>query len=300
MIPPAAAGERRRQPAILGYDPPSTTPAGRRSRPQPGVNSPDEVVPGTTWCRRRRHQVDFAAGHVTSERSHVIVAALTACSATGVTAFASTPASVPAPVRRARTSATPSAYHPTISPGSPSCSRSVLQRPNSPRSWTRKPSRPPPPSHRSPPRSGCGAETTPPARLHRPLRRARLSSAVDPCVPRRPLRHRVLDARRHRRLRQRLRRAAWRGAGVARDRDLFLLHVEPTGRRARGAVDEKVASLERWDADIIGPLVAALGDEPFRVPPARPRHAVRGPDPHVGAGAVPALRCDEPGPGGEY
>jgi 2,3-bisphosphoglycerate-independent phosphoglycerate mutase len=50
------------------------------------------------------------------------------------------------------------------------------------------------------------------------------------------------------------------------DRELFLLHVEATDEAGhQGAVDEKVASLERWDADIIGPLVDALGDEPFRV-----------------------------------
>ena len=50
------------------------------------------------------------------------------------------------------------------------------------------------------------------------------------------------------------------------DRDFFLLHVEATDEAGhQGAVDEKVASLERWDADIIGPLVDALGDEPFRI-----------------------------------
>ena len=50
------------------------------------------------------------------------------------------------------------------------------------------------------------------------------------------------------------------------DRDFFLLHVEATDEAGhQGAVDEKVASLERWDADIIGPLVDALGDEPYRV-----------------------------------
>ena len=50
------------------------------------------------------------------------------------------------------------------------------------------------------------------------------------------------------------------------DRDLFLLHVEATDEAGhQGAVDEKVASLERWDADIIGPLVDALEGEPYRV-----------------------------------
>jgi len=61
---------------------------------------------------------------------------------------------------------------------------------------------------------------------------------------------------------------AQRDAAIASlaDRDLFLLHVEATDEAGhQGAVDEKVASLERWDTDIIGPLVDALGDEPFRV-----------------------------------
>jgi 2,3-bisphosphoglycerate-independent phosphoglycerate mutase len=50
------------------------------------------------------------------------------------------------------------------------------------------------------------------------------------------------------------------------DRDLFLLHVEATDEAGhQGAVHEKVLSLERWDADIIGPLVDALGDEPYRL-----------------------------------
>ena len=49
------------------------------------------------------------------------------------------------------------------------------------------------------------------------------------------------------------------------DRDLFVLHVEATDEAGhQGAVDEKVASLERWDADIIGPLMDALGDTPHR------------------------------------
>jgi 2,3-bisphosphoglycerate-independent phosphoglycerate mutase len=50
------------------------------------------------------------------------------------------------------------------------------------------------------------------------------------------------------------------------DRELFLLHVEATDEAGhQQAIDEKVTSLERWDADIIGPLVDALGDEPFRI-----------------------------------
>jgi 2,3-bisphosphoglycerate-independent phosphoglycerate mutase len=50
------------------------------------------------------------------------------------------------------------------------------------------------------------------------------------------------------------------------DRDLFLLHVEATDEAGhQGAIDEKITSLERWDSDIIGPLVDGLGDEPFRI-----------------------------------
>ena len=62
--------------------------------------------------------------------------------------------------------------------------------------------------------------------------------------------------------------AAQRDAALAslEDRDLFLLHVEATDEAGhQGAIDEKVASLERWDAEIIGPLVAALGDTPYRI-----------------------------------
>ena len=65
--------------------------------------------------------------------------------------------------------------------------------------------------------------------------------------------------------------------------------------RAPGRVDEKVASLERWDADIIGPLVEALGDEPYRML-LLPDHATPCAlaHPHVRSGAVPPLRLDEP------
>ncbi len=50
------------------------------------------------------------------------------------------------------------------------------------------------------------------------------------------------------------------------DRDLFLLHVEATDEAGHaGDAGEKVRALERWDTDIIGPLVDALGDEPYRV-----------------------------------
>ena len=61
---------------------------------------------------------------------------------------------------------------------------------------------------------------------------------------------------------------AQREAAIASlaDREFFLLHVEATDEAGhQGAIDEKVTSLERWDADIIGPLLDALGDEPFRL-----------------------------------
>ena len=97
---------------------------------------------------------------------------------------------------------------------------------------------------------------------------------------------------------------AQREAAIASlaDRDFFLLHVEATDEAGhQGAIDEKVTSLERWDADIIGPLLDALGDEPFRLlllpdhaTPCRVAHA------HLRAGAVSPLRHRPPGAGGEY
>jgi 2,3-bisphosphoglycerate-independent phosphoglycerate mutase len=98
--------------------------------------------------------------------------------------------------------------------------------------------------------------------------------------------------------------AAQRDAALASlaDREFFLLHVEATDEAGhQGAVDEKVASLERWDADIIGPLVEALGDEPFRVlllpdhaTPCAARTHTSEPVPYLLYGT------DRPGPGGEY
>jgi 2,3-bisphosphoglycerate-independent phosphoglycerate mutase len=50
------------------------------------------------------------------------------------------------------------------------------------------------------------------------------------------------------------------------DRDFFLLHVEATDEAGhQNAVAQKVTELERWDAEIIGPLMAALDGEPYRV-----------------------------------
>jgi len=98
--------------------------------------------------------------------------------------------------------------------------------------------------------------------------------------------------------------AAQRDAALASlaDRELFLLHVEATDEAGhQGAVDEKIASLERWDADIIGPLVDALGDEPYRVL-LLPDHATPCAARTHTAAPVPYLLYDrdEPGPGGEY
>jgi 2,3-bisphosphoglycerate-independent phosphoglycerate mutase len=47
-----------------------------------------------------------------------------------------------------------------------------------------------------------------------------------------------------------------------RDRDFFLLHVEATDEAGhQGLVDVKVDALERWDRDVIGPIVDALDAE---------------------------------------
>ncbi len=98
---------------------------------------------------------------------------------------------------------------------------------------------------------------------------------------------------------------AQREAAVASlvDRDLFLLHVEATDEAGhQGRIDEKVASLERWDAEIVGPLVAALDvTGPYRIL-MLPDHATpcalrtHTPDP------VPYLLFDSerPGGGGAY
>lgn len=63
---------------------------------------------------------------------------------------------------------------------------------------------------------------------------------------------------------------AQRDAALAslEDRDFFLLHVEATDEAAhQGDAREKVLSLERWDLDVIGPLVRALDDSgsPYRL-----------------------------------
>jgi 2,3-bisphosphoglycerate-independent phosphoglycerate mutase len=97
---------------------------------------------------------------------------------------------------------------------------------------------------------------------------------------------------------------AQRDAALAslEDRDLFVLHVEATDEAGhQGAVDEKVASLERWDADIIGPLMDALGDTPHRIL-MLPDHATPCAAGTHTSDPVPYLlfRSDTPAAGGEY
>jgi len=85
-------------------------------------------------------------------------------------------------------------------------------------------------------------------------------------------------------------------------RDLFLLHVEATDEAGhQGAVGEKIAALERWDADIIGPIVAGLSGEPFRVL-LLPDHATPCAARTHTSAPVPYLLYDSTvdGPGGAY
>jgi 2,3-bisphosphoglycerate-independent phosphoglycerate mutase len=88
--------------------------------------------------------------------------------------------------------------------------------------------------------------------------------------------------------------------------DLFLLHVEATDEAGhQGAVDEKVTALERWDAEIIGPLVDALdrdpGEEPYRIL-LLPDHATPCALKTHTSDPVPYLLFDSTvdGPGGTY
>jgi 2,3-bisphosphoglycerate-independent phosphoglycerate mutase len=86
------------------------------------------------------------------------------------------------------------------------------------------------------------------------------------------------------------------------DRDFFLLHVEATDEAGhQNAVDEKVVALERWDAEIIGPLVDALAGEPYRML-VMPDHATPCARMTHTSDPVPYLLYDStrPGPGGAY
>jgi 2,3-bisphosphoglycerate-independent phosphoglycerate mutase len=97
---------------------------------------------------------------------------------------------------------------------------------------------------------------------------------------------------------------AQRDAALAslQDRDFFLLHVEATDEAGhQGAIDEKVTSLERWDSEIIGPIVGALGDAPYRIL-LLPDHATPCAARTHTSDPVPYLLFDSAvaGPGGEY
>jgi 2,3-bisphosphoglycerate-independent phosphoglycerate mutase len=86
------------------------------------------------------------------------------------------------------------------------------------------------------------------------------------------------------------------------DRDFFLLHVEATDEAGhQNAVAEKVAQLERWDAEIIGPLLDALDGQALRVL-LLPDHATPCALMTHTSDPVPYLLFDStrPGPGGEY
>jgi 2,3-bisphosphoglycerate-independent phosphoglycerate mutase len=86
------------------------------------------------------------------------------------------------------------------------------------------------------------------------------------------------------------------------DRDLFLLHVEATDEAGhQGDVGEKVTALERWDAEVIGPVVEALDGATYRVL-LLPDHATPCALRTHTSDPVPYLLFDSrsDGPGGEY
>src|SRR5262249_21591302 len=88
------------------------------------------------------------------------------------------------------------------------------------------------------------------------------------------------------------------------DRDVFLLHVEATDEAAhQGEAREKVLALERWDRDVIGPLVQALDDAgtAYRLL-LMPDHATPCAIKTHTSDPVPYLLFDStrPGAGGEY
>ncbi|MDZ4825036.1 MAG: cofactor-independent phosphoglycerate mutase [Actinomycetota bacterium] len=88
------------------------------------------------------------------------------------------------------------------------------------------------------------------------------------------------------------------------DRDFFLLHVEATDEAGhQGLVDVKVDALERWDRDVIGPIIDALdaAGERYRVL-LLPDHATPCTIRTHTSDPVPYLLYDSavPGPGGTY
>ena len=88
------------------------------------------------------------------------------------------------------------------------------------------------------------------------------------------------------------------------DRDLFVLHVEATDEAGhQGRADIKVDALERWDRDIIAPVVDALdtAGEAYRIL-LMPDHATPCDIKTHSADPVPYLLFDSEhtGPGGRY
>jgi len=88
------------------------------------------------------------------------------------------------------------------------------------------------------------------------------------------------------------------------DRDLFVLHIEATDEAGhQGRSDIKVDALERWDAEVIGPVVDALdaAGEPYRIL-LLPDHATPCNTMTHSADPVPYLLFDSqrPGGGGRY
>jgi 2,3-bisphosphoglycerate-independent phosphoglycerate mutase len=88
------------------------------------------------------------------------------------------------------------------------------------------------------------------------------------------------------------------------DCDLFVLHIEATDEAGHlGRSDIKVDALERWDAEVIGPVVDALvaGSEPYRIL-LMPDHATPCNTMTHSADPVPYLFFDSTraGAGGSY
>jgi 2,3-bisphosphoglycerate-independent phosphoglycerate mutase len=88
------------------------------------------------------------------------------------------------------------------------------------------------------------------------------------------------------------------------DRDLFVVHIEATDEAGhQGRSDIKVDALERWDADVITPVLDALdaAGEPYRIL-MLPDHATPCDIKTHSAEPVPYLFFDRdnPGPGGKY
>jgi 2,3-bisphosphoglycerate-independent phosphoglycerate mutase len=88
------------------------------------------------------------------------------------------------------------------------------------------------------------------------------------------------------------------------DRDLFVVHIEATDEAGhQGRADIKVDALERWDTDVIAPVVDALDarGEPYRIL-LMPDHATPCNTKTHSADSVPYLLFDstKDGAGGRY